>query len=81
VAERSTRAAASDGHTDAAAQRRDEARRNALRMTNLRVLPRAVRRALDAAGATAVSMLGYYTGSTLAASYLGSHPDVPVTEV
>ena len=44
-----------------------------------RVLPRAVSRTLNAAGEPALSMLGYCMGSTLAASYLGMHPDAPVT--
>ncbi len=44
-----------------------------------RILPRMVRKVLVSSGASRLAMLGYCMGAPLSASFLGLHPDAPVT--
>lgn len=43
-----------------------------------KILPRLARKALEASGASEISILGYCMGASLSASFLGSHPEFPV---
>ncbi len=42
------------------------------------ILPRMARKVLESSGADELTVLGYCMGAPLAASFLGSHPEVPV---
>lgn len=43
-----------------------------------KILPRMVSKVLESSGQDELSMLGYCMGAPLSASFLGSHPEVPV---
>lgn len=43
-----------------------------------RILPRMARKVLESSGADRLSVLGYCMGAPLAASFVASHPEVPV---
>jgi polyhydroxyalkanoate synthase len=44
----------------------------------VKILPRVTRRVLETSGAESLSVLGYCMGAPLSASFLASHPEVPV---
>jgi len=44
----------------------------------VKILPRAARKVLESSGAASLSVLGYCMGAPLSASFLASHPEVPV---
>jgi len=44
----------------------------------VKILPRAARKVLESSGAESFSVLGYCMGAPLSASFLASHPEVPV---
>jgi polyhydroxyalkanoate synthase len=43
-----------------------------------RILPRMAQKVLESSGASSLSVLGYCMGAPLSASFLASHPEVPV---
>jgi polyhydroxyalkanoate synthase subunit PhaC len=44
----------------------------------MRVLPRMARKVLDTSGARELSILGYCMGAPLSASFIATHPEIPV---
>jgi len=44
----------------------------------VKILPRVARKVLESSGAESLSVLGYCMGAPLAASFVASHPEIPV---
>ena len=44
----------------------------------VKILPRMARKVLETSGATELTVLGYCMGAPLSASFVASHPEIPV---